>query len=299
MKNEMMNIKEEKDIRAQEETEELSVKDVVVITGGGSGMGLEAALCMPKEKIVIVAGRTLSKLERAVSILEKNGQEAYACTCDTSNRESVRKLAAFAASKGNVRNVINAAGLSPNMADPEQLFRVNALGTVYVNQEFAEVMGKNSVIVDISSNSAYALPSFLASPRSYSLAEHREEDFMKNMMKRCSLPLPAYYKSGLAYAYSKNFVIWYAEQCAFKYADRGIRFCSLSPGLVSTEMGKLEEKEGGDMLRHSAQHRMGTPAELGFAIAMAADERNGYLTGVDILVDGGSTTSRHQKLLIA
>ena len=86
--------------------------------------------------------------------LKEGGHEAYACTCDTSDRESVKKLVEFAASKGTVRNVINAAGMSPNMAKPEPLLRVNALGTVYINQEFSKVMPTGSVIVDISSNSA-------------------------------------------------------------------------------------------------------------------------------------------------
>lgn len=40
------------------------------------------------------------------------------------------------------------------------------------------------------------------------------------------------------------------------------------------------------------QKRMGTPDELGFAIATVADERNGYLAGVDVLVDGGSTNGK-------
>ena len=57
-------------------------------------------------------------------------------------------------------------------------------------------------------------------------------------------------------------------------------------------MGKLEEKEGGALLKYAAEKRMGTPEELGFAIAMVADERNGYLAGVDILVDGGSTNGK-------
>ena len=52
----------------------------------------------------------------------------------------------------------------------------------------------------------------------------------------------------------------------------------------------IAEKEGGDMLKYGAEHRMGTPEELGYAIATVADERNGYLAGVDILVDGGCTT---------
>lgn len=40
--------------------------------------------------------------------------------------------------------------------------------------------------------------------------------------------------------------------------------------------------------------RMGTPEELGFALATVADERNGYLAGVDILCDGGSTIGKKE-----
>lgn len=142
------------------------MSDVCVVTGGGSGMGLSAALQMPKDKIIIVSGRTISKLEKAVEQLKEGGHEAYACTCDTSDRESVKKLVEFAASKGTVRNVINAAGMSPNM------------------------------------------------------------------------------------------------------------------------------------LEYAAEKRMGTPDELGFAIATVADERNGYLAGVDVLVDGGSTNGKSFRKLV-
>ncbi|MBQ8945965.1 MAG: SDR family NAD(P)-dependent oxidoreductase [Lachnospiraceae bacterium] len=134
------------------------MSDVCVVTGGGSGMGLSAARQMPKDKIIIVSGRTMSKLEKAVEQLKEGGHEAYACTCDTSDRESVKKLVEFAA---------------------------------------------------------------------------------------------------------------------------------------STDMGKLEEKEGGSMLAYAAEKRVGTPEELGFAIATVADERNGYLAGVDVLVDGGSTNGKN------
>jgi NAD(P)-dependent dehydrogenase (short-subunit alcohol dehydrogenase family) len=89
---------------------------------------------------------------------------------------------------------------------------------------------------------------------------------------------------------TKNFVVWYAKKCAKEYGAKGIRVCSLSPGLIATDMGKLEEKEGGSMLRYGAEKRMGTTEELGYAIATVADERNGYLAGVDILCDGGCTT---------
>lgn len=265
--------------------------EVCVITGGGSGMGLAAAKFMSKTKTIIVAGRTEKKLEGAVKELKELGYKAFAKVCDTSNRESVRELAEYAAKHGEVKNVINSAGLSPAMSDPETILRVNALGTVYMNQEFSKVMKKGSVIVDIASNSAYILPNFLISTKVYKLADTDEEFFVKKLLKKSNLAKSkgAYAVSGFAYSLSKNFVTWYAKKCAFEYGKNGIRVVSLSPGLISTDMGNLEAKDGGMLIPFSAEERMGTPEELGFAIATVADERNGYLAGVDVLVDGGST----------
>ena len=120
--------------------------NVCVITGGGSVMGLEAAKFMPKDKIIVLAGRTESKLQKAAAMLGELGFTAHAKVCDTSKRESVKALAEFASSLGEVKNVINSAGLSPAMADPETIVRVNALGTVYMNEEFSKVMNPGSVI---------------------------------------------------------------------------------------------------------------------------------------------------------
>ena len=159
------------------------MKQVCVITGGGSGMGLEAAKCMPKEKIIVVSGRTLAKLEKAIQELHGLGFEAYAHTCDTSKRESVIELAEYALSLGEIKNVINAAGVSPAMsktAEQEKILRINALGTVYVNQEFGKRMKAGSVIVDISSNSAYSLPNLMIPKKAYPLAETDEKAFFSH-----------------------------------------------------------------------------------------------------------------------
>ena len=51
------------------------MKNVLVITGGGSGMGLEAAKFTPKEKIVVISGRTESRLQKAVEELKSLGIE--------------------------------------------------------------------------------------------------------------------------------------------------------------------------------------------------------------------------------
>jgi NAD(P)-dependent dehydrogenase (short-subunit alcohol dehydrogenase family) len=265
------------------------MKNVCVITGGGSGMGLEAAKFMSKDKIIVLAGRTVAKLENAVNTLKELGFEAYAHACDTSDRNSVKELAEYAASLGEIKNVINSAGLSPNMAGQEKILRVNALGTVYINQEFSKLMKEGSVIVDVSSNSAYILPGFLINKKIYALAETNEDLFVQKLIKKSNLAKGDYQRSGFAYSLSKNFVVWYAQKCAYEYGKKGIRVCSLSPGLIATDMGNLEAKEGGMLIGFSAEERMGKPEELGYALATVADERNGYLAGVDVLCDGGST----------
>ena len=264
--------------------------NVCVIIGGGSGMGFEAAKFMPKDKIIVVSGRTMSKLEGAVAQLKELGYDAYAKTCDTSSRESVKELVEFALSLGEIKNVINSAGVSPAMkGTPDGILRINALGTVYVNQEFSKVMKPGSVIVDVSSNSAYILPSFIIPKKAYPLAEIDEDKFVQKLVKRASMAKGDYQRKGFAYSLSKNFVVWYAKKCAFEYGLKGIRVVSLSPGLIATDMGNLEKEDGGMLIPFSAEERMGKPEELGYALATVADERNGYLAGVDVLCDGGST----------
>lgn len=267
---------------------------VCVITGGGSGMGLEAAKFMPKDKIIVLSGRTEAKLKKAVAELSALGFEAYAKTCDTSKRESVKALVSYAVSLGEVKTVINSAGLSPAMADPETIVRVNALGTVYMNEECSKVMKKGSVIVDVASNSAYVLPKFLINKKVYALADQDEEKFVAKIIKKAKLAKGDYQRSGFAYALSKNFVVWYAKKCAFDYGPKGIRVVSLSPGLIATDMGNLEAKDGGMLIGFSTEERMGKPEELGYALATVADERNGYLAGVDVLCDGGSTNGMQE-----
>lgn len=263
---------------------------VCVITGGGSGMGLEAAKFMPKDKIIVISGRTMSKLENGVNELKALGYDAYAKTCDTSKRESVVELVEYAKSLGEITSVINSAGVSPAMkGTPEGILRINALGTVYVNQEFSKVMNAGSVIVDVSSNSAYILPSFIIPKKAYPLAETDEAKFLKKLVKRSGLAKGEYQQKGFAYSLSKNFVVWYAKKSAYELGKKGIRVVSLSPGLIATDMGNLEAKDGGMLIPFSCEERMGKPEELGYALATVADERNGYLAGVDVLCDGGST----------
>jgi NAD(P)-dependent dehydrogenase (short-subunit alcohol dehydrogenase family) len=237
----------------------------------------------------------VAKLEKAKELLEAEGHEVHLAACDVSARRDVHELCLFAASLGTIKTVIHAAGLSPTMADPEKIIMVNAVGTKNVNMEFYKYMNDGGVIVDIASSSAYEAPGLLVIRQIYEEAEYKEEAFVKHMTGEAKLAVTDYDKAGMAYVMSKNFVVWYAQKCAHEYAKKGIRVVSVSPGLIETGMGTQEVEQSDfakQMIEQTCEGRMGKPEELGFAIATIADERNGYLCGIDVLIDGGASTGK-------
>ena len=268
--------------------------NVCVITGGSSGIGLAAAKFIPKEKIIVLSGRRQEKLDDAVAELKELGYTVYAKTCNVLKRESVKELAEFACTLGTVKNVIHTVGISPDVkTTSEIILRVNALGTVYVNQEFSKVMKEGSVILNVGSHAAYAVSSFtVISDKTYKLAETDETTFLQKLLKKSESFKEEYQRKSFAYGLSKNFVIWYAQKCAFEYGLNGIRVLSVSPGFVTTDMGSWEKDDRDGLIPFTAEERMGKAEELGYALATLSDERNGYLAGVDVLCDGGCANGK-------
>jgi NAD(P)-dependent dehydrogenase (short-subunit alcohol dehydrogenase family) len=266
------------------------MKNICVITGGGSGMGLETAKLMGQDHYVIISGRTVSKLEGAIKELTDMGIEAEAFPCDVSVKKSVEELAKHAASLGAIKSVIHAAGMSPHMGNAEVIMRVNALGTVYVNEVFYQYMCEGSCLIDVSSMSGYLIPNLILPKKSYILSRVNPEMFINKMMKRVNL-FPKKNRTGLSYGISKNFVIWCAKTDAEKFAKKGIRVLSVSPGLFETPMGEVERDISQEFIEKCAIKRYGKVEEIAYLFRSLADEKVGYLTGVDILCDGGCIAS--------
>ncbi len=265
-------------------------KKICVITGGGSGMGLAAAREIGKTHKIVIAGRSAEKLQLAVSELRKEGVEAESCSCDVSLRKSTDTLAGFARSLGKIGVVLNAAGLSPNMGTPEIIMAVNALGTINMHESFLPFLEDKGCLIDVSSMSAHLTPGFIMPKRSYGLSGENPERFMKKMMARVNL-FPGKVRSGVAYAISKNFQLDYVRREAARFGAKGVRVLSVSPGNFDTPMGSVEKEESAAYVRHCAIKRLGNVGEIAKLFAMCADEAIGYLTGIDILCDGGCVAS--------
>ncbi len=266
------------------------MKKICVITGGGSGIGFAAAKVMGKDHDIIISGRTLEKLEEAVNELRSMGMEAQAFQCDVSVRESVEALAKHASEAGIIKSVIHAAGISPAIQDIRMILNVNAVGTIYVNETFFSYMSDSSCLIDIASMAGYMLPNKILPVKKYTLSRADPELFTNKMLKRVNL-FPKKYRSGVAYGLSKNFVSWYAKTDAEKFSEKGIRVLSVSPGFIETPMGETVKEESRQLIEKSAVKRFGTPEEIAYLIRSLTDERLTYLTGTDILCDGGCIAS--------
>ena len=267
-------------------------KPVCVITGGSSGMGLATARRMgQKDCALVLAARTPKKLDAAIEELAAAGIKATACRCDISDAGSVQGLAAYAASLGPVTTVLHIAGMSPHMGDGEANMRGNALGTVHVHDAFYPVIEPGGCLVDTSSMSAYLAPEFIMPKGAFKLAADDREAFCRKMMARVNL-LPKNSRPGAAYAISKYFVIWYARHEAARFGARGVRVLSVTPGNFDTPMGKLEKDEAGAYLKFNAIPRLGKPDEIAALFAAVSDPEMGYLTGTDILCDGGCVAGK-------
>lgn len=270
------------------------MKNICIVTGGGSGMGLEAAKLIGKEQKIILVGRTVSKLEKAMADLTALGIETEAFSADVSNRESVEELAKYASAQGTIKTIINAAGVSPHMADAKKIFTINAVGPINITEVFAPLMSTGGCILHVSSMSAYMLPSGSIPVQVYELSLDGVDKFLAGA-ERMLENIPTEVQSGSAYTISKNFLIWYTARMAVKYGKSGIRIVSISPGTFATPMGEIEGENAAKFALEGALGRLGQPEEIARMMAFMVSDECSYLTGVDILYDGGSIAAFQAK----
>src|SRR5215213_1162296 len=122
---------------------------------------------------------------------------------------------------------------------------------------------------------------------------------MTDMLASCNV-VPDEMRSGIAYSVSKSFVKWFSTSQAERFNSRGLRIVSVSPGTIDTEMGRLEEQAGaGAMVADAAVPRWGKPEEMAELLAFCVSEKAGYLTGTDILNDGGVIASMTERARLA
>lgn len=260
--------------------------NVLVIIGVG-GIGMAIARREGAGKVILLADINEKNLEQAKQELADTGHVVETQLTDVSLQESVAQLAAKAAALGNVLQVVNTAGLSPNMASVEKLLEVDLVGAVYVLEAFGNVIAQGGSGIHISSMAGHMIPA-LGADTDMALATAPANELLKlEVLQPANVPNTTY-----AYCLSKRANHLRIQAESLKWGERGARVNSISPGIILTALAKHElDSPIGDgyraMIRHSAAKRVGTVDEVATLAHYLLGPDSGFVTGSDFLIDGG------------
>lgn len=274
-------------------------KNVVVVIGVG-GIGRAIARRQGFGRTLLLADINEQALQSARSELEAIGYTVLTKQVDVSSRDSVRALAMRAADWGSVVQVVSTAGLSPNMADAQNILRVDLLGVALVLEEFGQVIAEEGTAVVISSMAGYMQPA-LPQAKAEALARTPADELLQLPF----LQAEAIADSGAAYAMSKRANHLRVEHASIAWGTRGARVNCISPGIIATPMAQHEMASSAGaiyrrMIETSSSGRMGTPDEVACAAAYLLGPESSFMTGSDMLIDGGVIAAiRASKLSLA
>ena len=266
----------------------MASKKISVLVGAGS-IGLAIIRRVSAGKHIVLADYSMKNAQKAARTLEDAGFECSTIQCDLGSKEDIVRLVEIATSKGDVVNLVNAAGVSPSQAPVEEILRVDLYGTSVLLEEFGKVIAEGGSGIVISSQSGHRLPA---------LPEEQNEALATTPVdKLLELPFLKDINDTLkAYQYSKRCNVLRVMYEATRWGKRGATVNSISPGIIITPLANDElhgpRKDGYlKMIEGMPARRAGTPDEVGDLAEFLMSSRGRFISGADLLIDGGCTAS--------
>jgi len=240
---------------------------VAIITGAGQGIGAVTACRMAEEGAkVVLAARRLNLLDEVVAQIAAAGGTAMACSCDVSDEDSVRQLVATTVQAyGKLDIVVNNAvlmvpGMLANHSTKawHQNFRVSLDGAMFLMREsFTQLRANGGAVVNVASV--------------------------------CGL-LGSVGTAG--YSAAKAGMIALSRNAAIEWGKQGVRVNTVVPGVFLTPptLGLMPDAAAQEATAKSLPlGRIGDPVECANAILFLASDEASYITGAELVVDGGRT----------
>jgi gluconate 5-dehydrogenase len=238
---------------------------VVLITGGGTGIGLGIARCMVLSgATVILIGRRLEKLKEACASL---GSNAYYYQFDITNWEAHEQFA---------EKVVETFGKLDIL--------VNNAGNQYKASSFKVNLDDMSSTFDVHVKASFAMTrTFLP----YMIDRQRGSViFISSMAGFIGLT------NQISYAAAKSAIMGLVRTFSSEVSQHGIRFNAIVPGWFETPM--MLKAMGNDIKRQehvlcrTAMHRFGQPEDIGWAAVYLGSDASKFVTGTSLVVDGGA-----------
>lgn len=261
-------------------------KPVIALLGAGS-MGTAIVRRIAAGKKILLGDISEKNLEKVSHDFRYSGYDVETMIVNALKKVSVEAFAEKAASLGPVMTFIDTAGASPNQAKPEHIIALDMVGTGYAVDAFGKVMAPGGAGLIISSQTGYMYP----------IPYETEQEILNTPTEKLAeLPIVkeiAMQNSGWAYMIAKRVNHLQAmKAAATTWKARRARINTLSPGIIVTPLAYDEFAAAGEgyqrMIDASAAERSGTSDEIAEAGAFLLGEHAGFITGTDLLIDGGT-----------
>jgi NAD(P)-dependent dehydrogenase (short-subunit alcohol dehydrogenase family) len=248
-------------------------KKVVLITGASYGFGEQFAYAFAEAGAnLILTARSEAALQAVGSACQSKGAEVVVVAGDVSVEADVKRVIEFGiADLGRIDVLINNAGI----ADPR-----GVCAEQFDTETFNQILS-----VDLIGAFIYARE----------CGRHMLERGSGSIVNICSIMASGSNENNvIAYSAAKGGLLNMTYQMGTEWADRGVRVNSVSPGFVVTEMTRpMLEAMGMDkwISSRTPMRRLGEVQEVTNAVMFLASDLASYITGVDLLVDGGTNAS--------
>jgi NAD(P)-dependent dehydrogenase (short-subunit alcohol dehydrogenase family) len=259
---------------------------LAVVIGAG-GMGMAAARRLSQRRRVLIADIDGARADAAAEALRGEGADAAGFGCDITDPASVEGLAKRVAGMGGFEALAHVAGLSPAAQNFARIVRVNLTGAALVAEALLPLATTGSAAVLIASIAGHNLglpaqvDAILGRPTDADLVEKLRAELGEERAT------PAF-----GYSLSKHGMIAYCRRSAGAWGERGARIVSLSPGLIATPMGAISYEVSPEKMKlyeRTPLKREGTMLEIADAIEFLVSDRASFISGTDLVVDGGLT----------
>jgi NAD(P)-dependent dehydrogenase (short-subunit alcohol dehydrogenase family) len=273
----------------------MPTRGVLVVVGSGA-IGLACARRMGVGRHIVLADHAPHRLAAAADELSEAGHIVSPVTVDVANRGSVTALAEAAAVAGELDALVHTAGIAPQQGTSRQIFGVDLYGPALVTDLFFPLARRGTVVTLISSGGAYAedfpkeTERLIATTPTEELLQLQEVDLESPDTRR-------------AYHLAKRALQVRVQVESLRWGKRGARINTVSPGVIATPMTASEFKafdvptsdKTRSLIDDSPGGRIGTPDEIAAAVAFLSSAEASFITGTDLLVDGGMTQLRRWR----
>jgi len=266
------------------------MKDVVILTGAGQ-IGMAIARRIGYGKKIIVGDKNISNAQNVEKIMNEAGFDVVSMEMDLSSRQSILSLIKEAQKYGEIKILINAAGVSPSQAPIDTILKVDLYGTAVLLEEVGKVIAKNGVGITISSQSGHRMAQ-LSAEEDRQLACTPTEELLNLSILQSENITDTLHAYQMAKRCNEKRVMYEAV----KWGKNGSRINSISPGIVVTPLA-IDEFNGirGDfyknMFEKSSAGRPATADEIANVAELLLSDKGSFITGTDYLIDGGATAA--------